>query len=77
MFRDSGAGTDKGALYHEFDPVVHEFVTHVRRLHHPLDMDVNGASVQVKACNPLVPATTTAKQHCTMTSFPVAGTSVW
>ena len=58
-FRESGAATDKGALCHEYDPVVHEFITHLRRFHQAnpqVDMDVDGASVQVQACNPLAPA---------------------
>ena len=58
-FQDSGAAKDKDALYHEYDPIVHEFVTHLRRLHlanPPVNMDVQGTSVQVQACNPLAPA---------------------
>ena len=56
---DSGAPTDKGAVYHEYDPIVDEFVTYLRRVHlaNPrVNMDVKGTLVKVQVCNPLAPA---------------------
>lgn len=46
--------TQKGALYHEYNPLVHEWITHFRRVHadKPV-MQING--VDVKASNPLAP----------------------
>ena len=54
--------TDKGALFHKYDKSVHEWVTHLRRVHPELpalDMDLTldgkPTKVAVKACNPLAP----------------------
>ena len=54
--------TDKGALFHKYDKSVHEWLTHLRRVHpdlQPLEMDVmldgKQTKVSVKACDPLAP----------------------
>ena len=52
--RKSLRATDKGALYYEYDALVHEWITHIRRVHW-----MNGpAQIKgqtVKACDPLAP----------------------
>jgi len=47
--------THKGALFHDYCPLVHEFITHLRRVHwkNP-DQTINGKTV--KAANALAPA---------------------
>ena len=52
--RQSVGPTQKGALYHEYDPLVHEWITHFRRVH-PKNPDVQIGGVIVKASNPLAP----------------------
>jgi hypothetical protein len=50
--------TNKGALYHAYDFQVHQFITHLRRVHPgnpPLSMNVGGQLVTVKAADPLAP----------------------
>ena len=50
--------TNKGALYHAYDFHVHQFITHLRRVHSdnpPLSMNINGTTVSVKAADPLAP----------------------
>jgi hypothetical protein len=52
--RQSLGPTQKGALYHEYDPLVHEWITHFRRVH-PKNPEVQIGGVSVKASNPLAP----------------------
>ena len=58
----SKAETDKGALYHRYEKEVHQWLTHLRRVHPNLptvemDLVVQGRrqKVQVKACDPFAP----------------------
>ena len=46
--------TDKGALYYEYNTHVHEFVTHIRRVH-STNPDVNIGGKTVKAANAMAP----------------------
>ncbi len=51
--------TEKGALWHEYDLLVHQFVTHLRRVH-PANKDImmeivplaSAGKVSVKAADP-------------------------
>ncbi len=51
------ADTDKGALYHEYDIRVHQFIAHIQLVHllkKDLEMDVEiKGKIVVKAANPL------------------------
>lgn len=46
--------TDKGALYHEYDTNVHEWITHLRRVHYKNPSVMIGGKA-VQACDPLAP----------------------
>ena len=49
--------TEKGALWHEYDLLAHQYIAHLRRVHHSncdIMMEVSGkGKVLVKAANPL------------------------
>ena len=52
--RQAVGPTQKGALFYEYDSLVHEWVTHFRRVH-PKNPEVQIGGVNVKASNPLAP----------------------
>ena len=53
------AETDKGALYHEYDLLTHQFIAHFRRIHpknKTIEKEVAGmGKIPVQAANPLAP----------------------
>ena len=53
------AETDKGALFHEYDLLTHQFIAHFRRIHpknKPIEKEVAGmGKIPVQAANPLAP----------------------
>lgn len=46
--------TDKGALYYEYDALLHEWITHIRRVH-PMNAPAQIKGQTVQACDPLAP----------------------
>jgi hypothetical protein len=46
--------TDKGALFYAYDPLLHEWITHLRRVHW-MNSPAQIGGQTVKACDPLAP----------------------
>ena len=52
--RQPRRATDKGALFYEYDPLLPEWITHIRRVHW-MNQPAQIGGQTVKACDPLAP----------------------